>query len=68
MDTFFIDPPCSHGDIRLVGGATDNEGRVQVCVNKQWGMVCNNRWSVEDAQVVCRQLGYSPHCKCWASS
>ena len=52
---------CSDGDIRLVGGNTDNEGNVQICYNNAWGSVCDDYWGIADSNVVCRQLGYQPY-------
>ena len=49
---------CSNGDIRLVGGSTVNEGRVEVCWNETWGTVCDGYWSTNDGNVACRQLGF----------
>ena len=51
---------CMDGDVRLVGGVTDNEGTVEVCLNNAWGTICHNSWSSVDASVVCGQLGYQP--------
>ena len=48
----------SHGDVRLVGGQSQNEGRVEVCVNGGWGTVTIDYWSSRDVEVICRQLGY----------
>ena len=50
---------CQNGDIRLVNGMTAFEGRVEICWNETWGTVCDGFWSGFDAQVACRQLGYS---------
>ena len=50
---------CSNqGDIRLVAGARDSEGRVEVCNQNMWGSVCDIGWDMNDANVACRQAGF----------
>lgn len=49
---------CRHGDIRLVGGATQTEGEVDICVNDIWYKMCASSLSYEIATVVCNSLGF----------
>jgi hypothetical protein len=50
---------CIQGDVRLVDGRNDYEGRVEVCDDGKWKTVCDRKWRDEEAKVVCRQLNYS---------
>ena len=60
-DVSTIASDCEHGSVRL-GDATDDEresfrwGRVEVCLNRAWGTVCNRLFNPPDARVFCNQL------------
>ena len=54
---------CTLGDIRLQDGVISSEfGRVEVCFNGQWGVVCDDFWDDTDAEVACKQLGIEGIC------
>ena len=51
--------PCTQGELRLVGGSSELEGRLEICNNNQWGTICDDQFGPNSANVACRQLGHS---------
>ena len=53
---------CTDGQVRLVGGATEYEGTVEICLNNAWGTISDRYYwwyRYEEAQTVCNSLGYT---------
>ena len=52
-------PACVGGSIRLAAGSNPMQGRVELCINGQWGTVTHDGWSALDALVACKQAGFA---------
>lgn len=61
--SMFLPPPPISPQIRLSGGRSRFEGRVEVALaagnngTRQWGLICGDGWGTLEAMVACRQLG-----------
>ena len=44
--------------VRLNGARSNYSGRVEVFYRGKWGRICLYKWDIDDAQVICRQLGF----------
>ena len=62
-----VNSGCTEGDVRLAGGETVMEGRVEVCHNQTWWAVSGYYWYFSDATVVCRHLHYPANCE-WCNN
>jgi len=54
-----VEQGTAEGNIRLRGGSSEKEGRVEVFHRGEWGTVCDDSWKAENARVVCFELGFT---------
>ncbi|NXE91268.1 DMBT1 protein, partial [Menura novaehollandiae] len=57
LPKFSMSPPFPGVTISLVNASNHCEGCVKISHSGGHGTICEDRWDLEDAQVVCRQLG-----------
>ena len=44
--------------VRLVGGTSPHEGRVELRLYNQWGTICDDGFADDEATVICHMMGY----------
>ncbi|XP_060570455.1 uncharacterized protein LOC132728801 [Ruditapes philippinarum] len=53
-------PPVSGQRIRFGGGnRTFMSGNIEVYLRNKWGIICDDSWGIIDANVACKQLGFT---------
>ena len=54
---------CREGDLRLLDlfepGVNLIDGWLQICLNNEWGTICDRQWDYLDSIVACKQLGHN---------
>ena len=56
---FIVERGTAEGNIRLRGGSSEREGRVEVFHRGEWGTVCDDAWTEANSRVVCYELGFT---------
>ena len=50
---------CVDGEVRLMEGEFEWEGRLEICFGQRWGTVGSDGWAQKTSEIVCRDLGYT---------
>ena len=58
LHVYFLGPIYQYSEVRLAGGSTSAEGRVEVNHNGEWRPICNDGWGVTEGTTICNQLGF----------
>ena len=48
----------NEGDLRLIAGTSNDNGRLEIYHNGRWGTICDKDWDLNATQVACKQLGF----------
>lgn len=57
--SFLIFLSSTDGSLNLAASYNRYNGRLEIYINNRWGTVCNNSFGKAEADVACRQLGYT---------
>ena len=49
---------CEDGELTLIDGDTESEGRLEVCLDQRWGSIGSKGWTQLNTVVVCNYFGY----------
>lgn len=55
---FFYSSGTIESPVRLAGGSTPYEGRLEIFHEGRWGTVCNNGFDATAAKIICNSIGY----------
>ena len=58
---------CVEGEVRMIGGEKEGEGRVELCVDGFWGTVCGDGFDQKAAFVICRHFGFHKTARMWVT-
>ena len=60
-------PSCPEGNVTVVSDVNNSSLQlVEMCSSKEvWSPVCDNNWTLQDATVVCRELGQGKVLRCY---